>query len=141
MLMYWLATGRTRYGSMQENQTIAYISDIGAHRLKPLFVLGCVMSSILFNIAFVSDRWLRNRQAPIEAVITRKVPTLLSILLVFAGSIALCCLSGFDVANFPLFHHIFLTLFIFGYVSSGLFICWEYYHLGLFLSSLVAHCC
>ncbi|KAK7972371.1 Frag1/DRAM/Sfk1 family protein [Apiospora saccharicola] len=131
MLTYWIVTGRAKYTSMQEDQTIAYISDIGADQLKPLFILGCVISSALFNVAFVSDRWLRNRQERTETMMARKVSPALSVLLTLAGSIALCCLSGFDIARFPLLHHIFLILFITGYLSAGLFTCWEYYHLGM----------
>ncbi|KAK7937605.1 uncharacterized protein PG986_014473 [Apiospora aurea] len=129
MLTYWIVTGRAKYTSMQEDQTIAYISDIGADQLKPLFILGCVISSALFNVAFVSDRWLRNRQERTGTVMARKVSPALSVPLILAGSIALCCLSGFDIARFPLLHHIFLILFIAGYLSASLFTCWEYYHL------------
>ena len=45
LLIYWNTTAqRVKYDSMADNQTIAYISDVGASHLKPLFVTGCVLN-------------------------------------------------------------------------------------------------
>ncbi|KAH7010632.1 Frag1/DRAM/Sfk1, partial [Microdochium trichocladiopsis] len=128
LFLEWdIHSGRMRYDTMQPNQSIAYISDVAAHRLKPLFIAGSISSSTLFNIAFISDRW--RTCGPFETVLRQKVPTSLAVLLVSAGSVALCCLAGFDISHFPRLHTAFLVLFIFGYLSSGIFVSWEYYRL------------
>ncbi|KAH7012163.1 Frag1/DRAM/Sfk1 [Microdochium trichocladiopsis] len=129
LFLEWdLRSGRMRYDTMQPNQSIAYISDVAAHRLKPLFIIGSISSSTLFNIAFISQRWRRNGSS--DTVLRQRIPTTLAVLLVLSGSIALCCLAGFDIARFPKLHTAFLILFIFGYLSSGLFVCREYFRLG-----------
>ncbi|KAL2370850.1 hypothetical protein RJ035_000914 [Blastomyces gilchristii] len=62
MLIQWAAVeGRPHYESMELSQTIAFISDVGAHGLKPLFITGCSITSVVFSASFVSERWLRHR--------------------------------------------------------------------------------
>ncbi|CAG7851052.1 SubName: Full=Uncharacterized protein {ECO:0000313/EMBL:CCA73913.1} [Serendipita indica DSM 11827] len=46
LLIYWLAVGRPRYSSQEG--AVAFISDVGAQVLKPLFVVGCVLTSLFF---------------------------------------------------------------------------------------------
>ena len=58
MLFTWLAQGRPKYTSM--NGRIAYISDIGADALKPLFVLNCCITAVGFFLILVTERWLRH---------------------------------------------------------------------------------
>lgn len=58
MLITWLATGRPHYVSMEGS--IAYISDIGADILKPLFVVGCSITGVGFFLCLVIERWLRH---------------------------------------------------------------------------------
>ena len=59
MLITWLAQGRPKYVSMDGN--IAYISDIGADILKPLFITGCSITGVGFVLILVVERWLRHR--------------------------------------------------------------------------------
>lgn len=60
MLIVWELEGRPHYTSMGAQQKIAYISDIGAQGLKPLFVAGCVVTTIFLDLSFASERWLRH---------------------------------------------------------------------------------
>lgn len=58
MLITWLAQGRPHYVS--QDGSIAYISDVGADILKPLFVTGCVITAVSFFLSLVIERWLRH---------------------------------------------------------------------------------
>lgn len=58
MLITWLAQGRPKYVNM--NGKIAYISDIGASFLKPLFIVACCITAIGFITILVVERWLRH---------------------------------------------------------------------------------
>ena len=58
MLITYLAQGRPHYPS--EDGSIAYISDVGADILKPLFVTGCAITGMGFFLSLVIERWLRH---------------------------------------------------------------------------------
>ena len=60
MLIVWELEGRHHYASMSPKQTIAYISDIGAQGLKPLFIAGCSVTTVFLDLSFASERWLRH---------------------------------------------------------------------------------
>ncbi|KAK4229830.1 Frag1/DRAM/Sfk1 family-domain-containing protein [Podospora fimiseda] len=132
LLLYWIIqTNRTHYPSMDITQRIAYISDVGAATLKPLFITGCVLTTILLDISFLSDRWLRHKGRLVPNT-TRgeKILSGLTILFAVIGTTGLILLSVFDTARHPREHNVFLLLFIAGYVLSAVFICWEYQKLG-----------
>ena len=61
LLIYWLASGRPHLVSMARSQRIAYISDVGAGRLKPLFIVGGAVSGLAFVTALGVERWARHR--------------------------------------------------------------------------------
>jgi len=61
LLIHWTSTGEPHYPSMESYQQIAYISDIGAQTLKPLFIAGSCVTTIFLDLSFVSERWLRHR--------------------------------------------------------------------------------
>jgi hypothetical protein len=133
LLLYWVVSeDSVRYVSMTGAQNIAYISDIGASDLKPLFVTGCVLTTVLLDISFASDRWLRHkgRLAPNKTT-SEKVLSGLSMGFAVIGTAGLILLSIFDTVWQPDLHNIFLLLFIAGYVISAIFICWEYQRLGM----------
>lgn len=116
---------------MQGDQTIAYISDIGASKLKPLFVVGCVLTTIFLDLAFISDRLLRHKGLLVpNTSVGEKVLSALCIFFAIVGTIGLTFLSGFDTARYPRAHDIFLLFFIAGYLFSAIFICWEFQRLG-----------
>ncbi|KAH9910013.1 Frag1/DRAM/Sfk1 family-domain-containing protein [Xylariomycetidae sp. FL2044] len=132
LLLHWIVDEhRKRYPSMEDGQTIAYISDVGAQELKPLFVAGCIITTLFLDLSFGSDRWLRHRGRLVPNTSTfEKVLSGLTIAFAVVGTVGLTCLSGFDTYHYPMLHDIFLLLFIAGYLLSAIFICWEYQRLG-----------
>ncbi|XXH00295.1 hypothetical protein Hte_006637 [Hypoxylon texense] len=132
LLLYWIVdTHRIHYASMGDGQTIAYISDVGASRLKPLFVTGCIVTTIFLDLSFGADRLLRHQGRLVPNTSTgEKVLSGLTIFFAIVGTVGLTCLSGFDTLRYPRLHDIFLLLFIVGYLLSAIFICWEYQRLG-----------
>ena len=60
MLIVWETEGHQHYASMSADQHIAYISDIGAQGLKPLFIAGCCVTTVFLDLSFASERWLRH---------------------------------------------------------------------------------
>ncbi|KAL2162699.1 hypothetical protein VTH06DRAFT_6535 [Thermothelomyces fergusii] len=132
LLLYWIVhEHRVRYPSMEAGQTIAYISDVGASDLKPLFVVGCVLTAVLLDISFAADRWLRHRGRLAPNTRTReKVLSSLAIVFAVVGTAGLILLSIFDTVNHRSLHNVFLYLFVVGYVLSAIFISWEYWDLG-----------
>lgn len=133
MLLYWIyQTNRRIYPSMAEGQTIAYISDVGAFELKPLFVAGCAVTAVFFDLSFLADRWLRHRGRLVPNT-TRTEKVLMGLTIVFAiiGTVGLVCLSIFDTERHEQLHRLFLLLFIVGYLLSAIFVCWEYQRLGI----------
>ncbi|KAL9624470.1 MAG: hypothetical protein Q9160_001433 [Pyrenula sp. 1 TL-2023] len=116
---------------MDREQTIAYISDVGAYGLKPLFITGCCVTTVFLDLSFVADRWLRHtgRLAPNTST-AQKVLSIVSILFAIAGSAGLILLSIFDTYHHDRLHDGFLLLFIAGFILSAVFICAEYQRLG-----------
>ncbi|KAK4138697.1 hypothetical protein BT67DRAFT_18891 [Trichocladium antarcticum] len=133
LLLYWIVNeDRVHYVSMGDSQTVAYISDVGASDLKPLFIAGCVLTTVFLDLSFAADRWLRHkgRLAPYTAT-TERVLASLTIVFAVVGTAGLILLSIFDTMRHPKLHNVFLVLFIGGYVVSAIFICWEYQRLGM----------
>lgn len=132
LLLYWLVTThRPHYPSMSATQQIAYISDVGASPLKPLFITGCVLTTLLLDASFLFDRLLRHRGRLVPTTTrTEHVLSVLTIVFAVVGTAGLILLSVFDTLRHPKLHDVFLLLFIGGYVLSAIFICWEYQRLG-----------
>jgi hypothetical protein len=132
MLVTWNVEGKPHYASMEDKQTIAYISDVGAQGLKPLFIAGSVVTTIFLDLSFASERWLRHQgRLAKNQTMTERVLAWLSIAFAFVGTVGLICLSIFDTLRHPTLHDLFLLLFVAGYVISAIFICWEYQRLGI----------
>jgi hypothetical protein len=137
LLIHWNVTGKPHYASMDANQHIAYISDVGAQSLKPLFIAGAVVTTIFLDLSFLSERFLRHQgRLARNTSIIQKVLSWLSMLAALVGTAGLILLSIFDTLRHPNLHDIFLVLFIAGYVVSALFICAEYQRLGIRTSCL-----
>jgi hypothetical protein len=146
LLIHWNVDGRPHYPSMDPNQTIAYISDVGAESLKPLFIAGSCVTTIFLDISFLSERWLRHRgRLAANISMTEKALSGLSMVFALVGTVGLILLSIFDTLRHPTLHDIFLLLFVVGYVVSAIFVCWEYQRLGTrkfyFLSLSVSQTC
>jgi len=132
LLIHWNVDGKPHYASMDPTQTIAYISDVGAQSLKPLFIAGSVVTTIFLDLSFLSERWLRhNGRLVANTSLFQKVLSWLSMFFAGVGTVGLICLSIFDTLRHPTLHDLFLLLFIVGYVISAIFICWEYQRLGI----------
>lgn len=117
---------------MAADQTIAYISDVGAYHLRPLFIAGSAVTVVSFDIVFLLENWLRhrNRLAPH----THRLEWIFSIIACVFSVIAaagLILLSIFDTAQYPRVHDYMLGVFVIGYVIAAIFICAEYQRLGI----------
>ncbi|KAM0558441.1 hypothetical protein ACHAPJ_004631 [Fusarium lateritium] len=133
LLLEWQVNqhGR-RYPTQSIHSDIAYISNVGAERLQPLFIVGCVLTSIFLDAAFLSERWLRHRGRLVpNSSLMEKVLSALSIIFATVGTVGLICLSIFKTGKYSRLHNTFLALFIGGYLISAVFICWEYQRLGI----------
>ncbi|CAK7198272.1 hypothetical protein SEUCBS139899_000932 [Sporothrix eucalyptigena] len=133
MLIGWVVdTHREHYVSMDADQQVAYISDIGASpKFKPMFIALCVVTTVTLDLSFLADRWLRHagRLTP-NGSRGQKVLASLTIIFAIFGTAGLILLSIFDVAHHKNLHDGFLLLFLGGYVLSAICICWEYQRLG-----------
>lgn len=91
----------------------SYISDIGAQRLKPLFITGSVITVVLLDLGLLAERWLRHlgRLAKNTSWV-QKTFSILSILASIAGAVGLICLSIFDTYRHPHLHIRFLAVFM-----------------------------
>ena len=138
LLLYWVVgTHSRRYPAIPEGQALAYISHIGAYEMKPLFIAGCVLTTVTLDASFLAERWLRHRGRLVpNQTRTEKVMFGLSILFATVGTVGLICLSVYDTVDHPTLHNLFLMLFIGGYLLSAVFICWEYQRLGISASFL-----
>ncbi|TAQ85873.1 hypothetical protein B7494_g5826 [Chlorociboria aeruginascens] len=132
LLIHWTSKGKPHYPSMNPDQRIAYISDVGAQELKPLFIAGACVTSIFLDLSFLAERWLRHSGRLVKNTTTiEKVLSGLSLVFAAIGTAGLILLSIFDTLRHPRLHDVFLLLFIAGYVISAVFICWEYQRLGI----------
>ncbi|KAJ6570142.1 Frag1/DRAM/Sfk1 [Mycena vulgaris] len=128
MLITWLVEGgtsRPRYSS--QDNSIAYISDVGADFLKPLFVTGCCITAVVFFSSLVIERYLRHSGRLIPTMRRReKVFSVFAVLGSVLGGAGLILLSIFDTKRHPSIHRVFLLLFMVGVAISAFFTCIEY---------------
>ncbi|KAH7105357.1 Frag1/DRAM/Sfk1 [Auriculariales sp. MPI-PUGE-AT-0066] len=127
MLIVWLARGQPYYESMSEDQTKAFISDIGATDIKPLFITICAVTSIGLLLALICQLWLRRSERALAHERRRqRVLNTLSIVFSAIGAAALILLSVFDTVRYPTMHRLFLFIFIVGVVLSAIFTVFEF---------------
>jgi len=125
MLITWLAQGRPHYVSM--DGSIAYISDIGADILKPLFIVGSSITAVGFVLTLVVERWLRHKgRLPPDMRVREKVFSVLAIISSMVGGIALILLSIFDTKRYTTVHRLFLLIFMIGVWLTAIFSVVEY---------------
>ncbi|KAL2074616.1 hypothetical protein VTL71DRAFT_8394 [Oculimacula yallundae] len=130
-MIYWQTTGQPHYTSMSSTQTIPYISDIGAYRLKPLFITCAAITTLLVDLSLISERWLRHRGTLINNFTqTEKNLSIASIVCGIIGGLGLLFLSIFDTAQYGTVHNACLFVFMGGYIASATCSCWEYQSLG-----------
>ncbi|KAM3414825.1 hypothetical protein BST61_g9970 [Cercospora zeina] len=133
MLGHWLAIGSPVYASFNEGQTYPYISDIGATSWgKPLFIAGSATSVVVFDLAFISERWLRHKGRLTQNYsISEKILSGFAIAFALIGAAGLILLTIFDTVRHPHVHVAMLIVFIAAYIISAIFICAEYQRLGV----------
>lgn len=86
---------------------------------------------VSFDIAFILERWLRHTgRLHRNTSSWQKLYSLLSCIAAIVGAAGMILLAIFDTKNYSKLHHIFLGLFIGGYIVSAIFICLEYQRLG-----------
>ncbi|KAF9886210.1 Protein sfk1 [Aspergillus nanangensis] len=121
---------------MESGQTIAYISDVGAQGLKPLFITGSVITVVFLDLSFIAERWLRHagQLVPNKGWFD-KACAIGSIFFSIAGALGLILLSIFDTLRHPHKHDGFLVMFLVGYLISAILICAEYLRIGIFYRS------
>ncbi|KAE9977356.1 hypothetical protein EG328_002088 [Venturia inaequalis] len=132
MLLTWITNGKPHLASMDDTQNIAYISDVGATNLKPLFIAMSAVTVVVFDFSFIVERYLRHsgRLAPNTST-WQKVLSVLSIIFSICGAVGLILLTIFDTLRHHNLHDGFLILFIAGYVLTAICCCWEYQRLGI----------
>ncbi|PSK55207.1 Protein sfk1 [Elsinoe australis] len=132
MIIYWVVDGRPKYASMDPNQSIAYISDVGAQLLKPLFIAGSCVTVVAFDLVFIGEQWLRHRGrlAPATSK-SEKILAAFACIASIVGAAGLILLSIFDTLRHPRMHQAFLAVFIVGYLLTAIFVCAEYQRLGI----------
>jgi len=125
MILTWVGQGKPHYVTQQGN--IPYISDIGADILKPLFIVGCCITSVCFFASLFIERWLRHSGRLMPNMRTReKVFGSLAVFGAFLGGLGLILLSVFDTKRFTKLHRGFLLLFMLGVALSAIFSIIEY---------------
>lgn len=132
MIIYWAASGHPVYPSMDSDQTIAFISDVGAFRLKPLFITGSTIMVVTLDLSLLSERWLRHngKLAPNTST-AQKVLSIASMVFAIIGAAGLILLSIFDTYHHNRVHNGCLLLFMGGYIISAICIVTEYQRLGI----------
>lgn len=132
MFIVWEVEGSPTYASMEQGQRIAYISDVGAQKLKPLFITGCCVTTVFLDLSFAAERWLRHTgRLARNTGASEKTLSAFSIVFAIAGTVGLISLSILDTLRYPHLHDGFLLLFLAGYIISAIFICAEYQRLGI----------
>ncbi|KAE9372460.1 hypothetical protein N431DRAFT_483247 [Stipitochalara longipes BDJ] len=126
MLIHWCVIGKPFYVSEDQHQTIAFISDIGASNIKPLFIAGCCTTTVFLDLSLLAERWIffqyerREKQSRGD-----RISGFLSVACAAIGSLGLILLSILDVVHHRTAHESLLILALAGYIISAAFLCWE----------------
>ena len=161
LLLAWIGLGRPIYPSMEGIIACSYIlssgknlshnptpviSDVGAYSLKPLFVIGTIITSLTFVATLASLLYLqtpkRQRQEdfsepstptqnaivapeaktrlPAHGGMSGRVLAIAALIGALIGGAGLILLSGFDTMRYPILHRVFLTVFMFGVALSAI---------------------
>lgn len=92
----------------------SYISNVGATKLKPLFIAMGTASVVLFTLGFVSERWLRHTgKLAHNTSWGQKILSICAIIAAIAGAVGLILLTIFDTLHHKHLHDTFLVLFMY----------------------------
>jgi len=128
LLIYWTGpAGRILYPTMDPTEDLAFISDVGAEEMKPLFIAACTVTSLLLTATLCADRWLRfkGRLVP-HATRVESVLSWLAIGFVGIGTLALVALTIWDMARHKNEHQVLLLFFMGGYICAAILVCWRH---------------
>lgn len=133
LLIYWLAEGSPRYPG-QVNPYVAFISDIGAFRLQPLFIAGGIITSLTLTATIISvhlarrERRLAAQKPEDEQSRYEKWVSILACLFDVAACPCRICITLFDNHGHPSLHRTFLFLSLAGTALSCIctaFVLWS----------------
>ena len=101
----------------------SFISDIAAFTLKPLFIIGAIISGIAFILSIIAIHWVRRDKrmhghSEDNRTKTIKAFSALSIFFVTIAGISLILLSGFDTFRHHNAHMLLLLLMLFSTLCS-----------------------
>ncbi|KAF6238899.1 hypothetical protein HO173_002771 [Letharia columbiana] len=123
LLIYWLAEGCPRYPG-QANPYVAFISDIGAFRLQPLFMTGGIISSLTLTGTIIAvhlarrERRVSTQKPGDEQPRYEKWVSILACLFDVAACPCRICITFFDNHGHPSLHRRFLFLALAGTALS-----------------------
>lgn len=110
LLVHWLVKGRPTYPG-QSNPYVAFISDIAAFELRPVFIIGCTITAL----AYFSTIWSVNhiRYVPHGYALTddprwRKLVSSFAVLVSLVAAVSLILLTIFDTVRAHERHSILL---------------------------------
>jgi len=128
MLITWLAQGHPRYPTMDPTAHVAFISDIGAELLKPLFIAGSSVTGVFFFLTLAAERYLRHKGRIVANSSTvQKVLSVGAMVGAAIGTAGLILLSVFDTLRHPRLHDTFLLVFMIGVLLSAVFTVIEFW--------------
>ncbi|KAK5994761.1 hypothetical protein PT974_03144 [Cladobotryum mycophilum] len=120
LLVYWLANGRPIFPS-QSQPRIAYISDIGGFRLKPLFITGCAVTIGAFWVTLLRIHFLWSQRLQRLNLIFGRVCSGAAVVSGIAAGLGLVLVSVLDVYHFRVVHIVFLHIFCAGMLFTATF--------------------
>jgi hypothetical protein len=124
LLATWLAKGRPRY-PLQSNPYVAFVSDIGAFTLKPLFCLGGILTALSYIATITSAHYARY-SPKLYNLPGNKAVSLLAVVASVASGTALVCLSVLDTYRYHERHSVLLKVCFGGLGISAVATSWVY---------------
>lgn len=102
------------YSYARQTLTYArYISDVGAQKLKPLFIAMGGASVIIFDIVFLLERWLRHSGKLVHYKSNfQRFLAVGSTFFAVAGAAGFILLACFDTYRHKTLHDVFLAVFM-----------------------------
>jgi len=122
MLLFWTVhEGSPHITPMASNQHIAYISDIGAHQMQPLFIAGGTVTVVTFTSVFVAERWLRHRGRLAENTsLFQKLLSAAATIFAVIGMVGLIILTCLNDVKHHVAHDTCLVIFMYVSLSHPL---------------------
>ncbi|KAL9008985.1 MAG: hypothetical protein Q9173_005948 [Seirophora scorigena] len=105
LLSYWLGEGRPVYPS-QLNPYVPFISDIGAYRLKPLFIVGGTTTAVAYAGTIFAANRIRYHPSGygIKDPKWKKVLAIIALIAGLVACVGCMCLTVFDTRHYSEIH-------------------------------------